>query len=44
MPSVASEAVTTWPSSIGRVKLGHPVPDSNLSRDEKSGSPVATST
>jgi hypothetical protein len=30
--------------SRGRVKLGHPVPLSNLSKDAKSGSPETTST
>jgi hypothetical protein len=29
---------------MGRVKLGQPVPESNLSRDENSGSPLTTST
>ena len=31
-------------ASRGRVKLGHPVPLSNLSKDAKSGSPETTST
>ncbi len=44
MPSVPSDLETTWPSSMGRVKLGQPVPDSNLSSELKSGSPVTTST
>src|ERR1700722_9892812 len=44
MPRVSSLCSTTRPGSTGRVKLGHPVPDSNLSCEENSGSPVATST
>jgi len=32
------------PGSSGFEKLGHPVPESYLSRDEKSGSPETTST
>jgi len=31
-------------ASRGRVKLGYPVPLSNLSKDAKSGSPETTST
>jgi len=30
--------------SIGRVKLGQPVPESNLSAELNSGSPLTTST
>jgi hypothetical protein len=41
---VTSCASTTRSGSIGCVKLGQPVPDSNLSSDENSGSPVTTST
>ena len=44
IPCEASVSSTTRPFSTGRVKLGHPVPDSNLSVELKSGSPVATST
>ncbi len=44
MPSVRSLCSTTRPGSTGRVKLGHPVPESNLSVELNSGSPVATST
>jgi hypothetical protein len=44
MPKVSSSRDTRLSGSTGRVKLGHPVPDSNLSCDEKSGWPVATST
>ena len=36
--------LATADGSIGRVKLGQPVPDSNLSVELKSGSPVTTST
>jgi len=35
---------TTSPGSSGLEKLGHPVPESYLSREEKSGSPETTST
>ena len=34
----------TFAGSSGCVKLGHPVPDSNLSRELNSGSPDTTST
>ena len=34
----------TFGASSGRVKLGHPVPESNLSNELKSGSPETTST
>ncbi len=44
IPSVTSVFETTRPSSMGRLKLGQPVPDSNLSSELKRGSPVATST
>ncbi len=44
IPSDASLRVAIWPASIGRVKLGQPVPESNLSSELKSGSPVTTST
>jgi hypothetical protein len=36
--------VLTLAFSSGFVKLGQPVPDSNLSNEEKSGSPETTST
>jgi len=36
--------VVTLVGSSGRVKLGQPVPESNLSSDENSGSPETTST
>jgi hypothetical protein len=35
---------TTLSASSGCVKLGHPVPESNLSSELKSGSPETTST
>ena len=44
MPSVRSVLSTTRPGSTGRVKLGQPVPESNLSIELNSGSPVVTST
>jgi hypothetical protein len=44
MPWLRSTLSMTLSRTTGRVKLGHPVPESNLSRDENSGSPVATST
>jgi len=37
--SVRSVRVVTASASIGFVKLGHPVPLSNLSREEKRGGP-----
>ena len=39
MPCELSTFSTTFAASRGRVKLGHPVPLSNLSKDAKSGSP-----
>ena len=44
MPSESSVLLTAFPGSSGRVKLGQPVPESYLSRDEKSGSPETMST
>jgi hypothetical protein len=44
MPCELSTFSTTFAASRGRVKLGHPVPLSNLSKDAKSGSPETTST
>jgi hypothetical protein len=44
MKNLRSLLVVTFSGSIGFVKLGQPVPDSNLSSDEKSGSPLTTST
>ena len=41
---VLSVFVVTFAGSRGRVKLGQPVPDSNLSSEENSGSPDTTST
>ena len=41
---VRSVFVVTFAASRGRVKLGQPVPDSNLSIDENKGSPETTST
>jgi hypothetical protein len=38
MPCELSTFSTTFAASRGRVKLGHPVPLSNLSKDAKSGS------
>ena len=43
MPWELSTFTTTFAASRGRVKLGHPVPLSNLSKDAKSGSPETTS-
>ncbi len=37
MPMESSDFLTTAASSIGRVKLGQPVPESNLSVELKSG-------
>jgi len=42
--SVRSVFVVTASASIGRVKLGQPVPLSYLSREENSGCPETTST
>ncbi len=44
MPWEMSDLLMTREPSTGFVKLGQPVPESNLSREVKSGSPVATST
>ncbi|HXQ74564.1 MAG TPA: hypothetical protein VN844_28930 [Pyrinomonadaceae bacterium] len=44
MPCELSTFSTTFSASSGRVKLGHPVPLSNLSKDAKSGSPETMST
>ena len=44
MNSERSVFVFTFAGSSGFVKLGHPVPESNLSRELKSGSPETTST
>src|ERR1700722_1348849 len=44
MPSVRSVFVITFAGSIGRVKLGHPVPESYLSSELNNGSPETTST
>jgi len=44
MPMLLSWCSTTRPGSTGWVKLGQPVPESNLSVELNSGSPVATST
>jgi hypothetical protein len=44
MKRVESLCSTTRAGSTGCVKLGQPVPESNLSVELKSGSPVATST
>ncbi len=44
MPWVASRFSATRLGSTGCVKLGQPVPDSNLSVELNSGSPVVTST
>jgi hypothetical protein len=44
MPCDVSRTSLTFAGSIGFVKLGQPVPDSNLSDDAKSGSPETTST
>ena len=43
-PSVRSVFVLMFCGTSGRVKLGHPVPESYLSRELKSGSPETTST
>src|SRR2546426_10211947 len=43
MKSERSVRVWMFTGSSGFVKLGHPVPDSNLSSEEKSGSPDTTS-
>ncbi len=37
-----SSKVASAPSATGLVKLGQPVPDSNLSAEENSGSPQQT--
>jgi len=42
--SLPSVLVVMFELATGRVKLGQPVPDSNLSLEAKSGSPVVTST
>src|SRR5262245_26914357 len=44
MPWLASRCSVTRLPSTGWVKLGHPVPESNLSVELNSGSPVVTST
>jgi hypothetical protein len=44
MPLVPSGASFTLAGSIGRVKLGQPVPGSYLSDEANSGSPDTTST
>jgi hypothetical protein len=44
MPNWRSDFCTTLAGSIGLVKLGQPVPESNLSSEENSGSPLAMST
>ena len=44
MKNLRSERVTTFAGSSGLVKLGQPVPDSYLSSELKSGSPLTTST
>ena len=44
MPCESSVCSITFSDSIGRVKLGQPVPDSNLSEEANSGSPETTST
>src|SRR2546425_11434333 len=44
MKSERSVRVWMFAGSSGFVKLGHPVPDSNLSSEEKSGSPDTTAT
>ena len=41
MPNETSLWLTMLAGSMGRVKLGQPVPDSNLSRELNSGSPPA---
>jgi hypothetical protein len=43
MPYVLSACSVTL-GATGFVKLGHPVPESNLSVDANSGSPLTTST
>src|SRR2546422_10062957 len=42
MKSERSVRLWMFAASSGFVKLGHPVPDSNLSSEEKSGSPDTT--
>ncbi len=44
IPKRSSYDSSTNDASIGLVKLGHPVPESNLSVDENSGVPSITST
>ena len=44
MPSEPSLRSATFAFSSGLVKLGQPVPESNLSSEENSGSPETTST
>ena len=44
MPWLASGCSSTFSGSSGLVKLGHPQPLSNLSREEKRGSPETMST
>src|SRR4029077_4024537 len=44
IPCVWSVLVFTFSGSSGALKLGHPVPESNLSSELKSGSPETTST
>jgi hypothetical protein len=44
MPWLPSDRSTSASGSIGRVKLGHPVPESNLSSELNNGSPDTTST
>jgi hypothetical protein len=44
MNRLRSVFVFTFRGSSGLVKLGQPVPDSNLSRELNSGSPETTST
>ena len=44
MKNCRSVFVLTFSGASGRVKLGQPVPDSNLSSELKSGSPETTST
>ncbi len=44
IPRDSSVFSVTFAFSRGFVKLGHPEPESNLSSEEKSGSPETTST
>jgi hypothetical protein len=42
MNRLASVSVSTLSGATGLVKLGHPVPESNLSSESKSGFPQHT--